>query len=340
MPYFLIGTQRSGSNLLRLMLDQSADIVAPHPPHIMERLGALEANYGDFGSDENFSAMVNDVCHLVESNPVAWGLGEIDRSEVFGKCSKRSLVAVYGAVHDMLSVHEGFRDWFCKSLANVHYIQPIEGYFGSSARYIHLHRDPRDVALSFQNAIVGEKTWYHIAKQWQDEQQKAFNLSRTVPTDRFLSVSYQQLTGAPKETLQAVCKFMDINFSDAMLNFHQSNEAQSTAHAGEMWENVGRPIMTGNSNKFLTSAPLEGIALMEYVAGESMDYLGYKKATADWIVGAIDDVMVESFTISNQALKTAAIAKAPIGDLERRRPQDEAYKSIKARLENPILAAG
>jgi hypothetical protein len=321
------------------MLDQSADVVAPHPPHIMERLGGLVDNYGDLASDENFAAMVNDVCLIVESNPVAWGLGEIDRSQVLGKCSARSLVAVYGAVHDMLSVHEGARDWFCKSLANVHFINSIESYFGNSARYIHLHRDPRDVALSFQKAIVGEKTWYHIAKQWHDEQQKAIQLSKTVPHDRFLSVSYQQLTVSPKQTLEAVCKFMDISFSDDMLNFHQSNEAQSTAQAGEMWENVGRPIMASNSNKFLTSAPLEGLAIMERVAGESMDYLGYKKASADWIVGAVDDAMVEGFTVVNRALKATAIAKAATGDVERRKPQDDVLKSIKTRLIGSILDA-
>lgn len=35
MPIFMIGTQRSGSNLLRLMLYQLPCIAAPHSPHIL-----------------------------------------------------------------------------------------------------------------------------------------------------------------------------------------------------------------------------------------------------------------------------------------------------------------
>ena len=35
MKIFMIGTQRSGSNLLRLMVNQAPDIAAPHPPHIL-----------------------------------------------------------------------------------------------------------------------------------------------------------------------------------------------------------------------------------------------------------------------------------------------------------------
>ena len=51
MPVMMIGTQRSGSNLLRLMLNQLPDIASPHPPHILERLGPLEADYGDLSDD-------------------------------------------------------------------------------------------------------------------------------------------------------------------------------------------------------------------------------------------------------------------------------------------------
>ena len=37
MKFFqLIGTQRSGSNLFRLMLNEFDEVFAPHPPHILE----------------------------------------------------------------------------------------------------------------------------------------------------------------------------------------------------------------------------------------------------------------------------------------------------------------
>ena len=55
MNIFMIGTQRSGSNLLRLMLNELPRIAAPHPPHILQRLMPLVPNYGDLEQRENFA---------------------------------------------------------------------------------------------------------------------------------------------------------------------------------------------------------------------------------------------------------------------------------------------
>lgn len=35
-PIFIIGTERSGTNLLRLILNAHPNIALPHPPHIMK----------------------------------------------------------------------------------------------------------------------------------------------------------------------------------------------------------------------------------------------------------------------------------------------------------------
>ena len=46
----MIGTQRSGSNLLRVMLDGIREIAAPHPPHILQRFLPLLPKYGEMES--------------------------------------------------------------------------------------------------------------------------------------------------------------------------------------------------------------------------------------------------------------------------------------------------
>ena len=46
-PLFIIGTERSGSNLLRVILDAHSRISVPHPPHIMRYFSPLVARYGD-----------------------------------------------------------------------------------------------------------------------------------------------------------------------------------------------------------------------------------------------------------------------------------------------------
>ena len=117
MSVFMIGIQRSGSNLLRLMLNQLPDIAAPHPPHILQRMMPLLPGYGNLQAKENFMLLVDDVCRLVEHNPVLWEGVVFDREKVAQRCREHSLVAVFGAVYDMMVETKGAKTWCCKSLA-------------------------------------------------------------------------------------------------------------------------------------------------------------------------------------------------------------------------------
>ena len=318
MPYFMIGTQRSGSNLLRVMINQSPELVAPHPPHILERLAPLLPAYGNLGEDQAFMQLVEDVCLLIETNPVSWELGQIDRFALAASCKEKSLVALCFAIHEQLTLKNNARDWVCKSLANVHYADEIDRFGGESAKFIHLHRDGRDAALSFQKAIVGEKTPFHIARQWHQEQQKALALEARLPKERFCSVAYADLVNDPETELRRLCDFMEVDFRYDMLEFHRSREAASTSQAGRMWSNVQKPVMKQNTSKFLREMSPQDIAIFESVAGESLVALGYP--------------LTNGFDLENDRLKAEALEKADPDDLQRRKAQATAMKQIKSRL--------
>lgn len=68
--FFMIGSQRSGSNWLRTMLDQREDLVGPHPPHVMREFMPLISKFGDLSQDESFDILVDHVCTFVERNQV------------------------------------------------------------------------------------------------------------------------------------------------------------------------------------------------------------------------------------------------------------------------------
>ena len=68
----LIGTQRSGSNLLRLMLNQLDDISAPHPPHILSTFLPVLEKYGNLKTSKNLNNLILDVCKWIKLNPIKW----------------------------------------------------------------------------------------------------------------------------------------------------------------------------------------------------------------------------------------------------------------------------
>jgi hypothetical protein len=338
MPTFMIGTQRSGSNLLRLMLNQLGEIAAPHPPHVLERMMPLRGVYGDLASDAAFARMVDDVCRLVEANPVPWEGVDLDRDTVAAGCRERSLVGVYGAVHDIMARSWGASDWVCKSLANVHYLPELAACF-PEARYVYLYRDGRDVAVSFRAAVVGEKHFHSIATQWHQEQQLALGMPASIPEERCFRISYERLTTEPEPSLRALCAFLGAEYRDSMLEFNQSQEAARTARSGSMWGNVTRPVMQGNSRKFLQKASEDDIRIFESVAGGSLDALGYERVfTRPGEERQFDAATLAAFAAENAQLKEAVKASLDPEELRLREPQQRLLAEIAARP-RPATAA-
>ncbi len=332
MPIFMIGIQRSGSNLLRLMLNELPELAAPHPPHILQRVMPLVPRYGDLDRKKAFSQLVDDVCRLVESNPVPWEGVVLNRENVAARCRKPNLVAVFGAVYDVMAEAWGAKTWCCKSLANIYYLPEIKDYF-TDAKYIYLYRDGRDVATSFSKAVVGEKHFYHIAKEWNEAQQLALNFRKQVPAKRFFNLSYEDLTTETERAVRALCEFLGVRYKPSTLEFYKSSEAKRAASASDLWENVTHPVMKQNSRKFLKEAREEDIRIFESVAGSSMDSLGYERLFAkkgEELNFGPDDI--RRFDIENKRLKDEIRKRVDPADLERRSRQESVIKEIAARV--------
>lgn len=331
MSIFMIGTQRSGSNLLRLMLNQLPDIVAPHPPHILHRMMPVVSTYGDLQKNENFASLVDDVCRLVELNPVPWEGVTFDRGKVAADCRERSLVAVYGAVYQALADASGAKTWLCKSMQNTLFLPQIEAYF-PDAKYIYLYRDGRDVAVSFRKAVVGEKHFYHISKEWTETQRLALKHREIVPAERFINVSYEELTAQPEPAMQRLCAFLGAEYHPSMLEYYTSNEAKRAADSSALWGNVVKPIMTDNTRKFLREASPEDIQIFESVAGDVLDALNYKRVYIrrgeERRFTATD---VRWFDAENKRLKEEVLRGVDQEDLKRRDQQASLIAEIRGR---------
>ncbi len=331
-PIFMIGTQRSGSNLLRLMLNQLPEIAAPHPPHILQRMMPLLPDYGDLADDGNFSQLVEDICRLVELNPVPWEGVVLDRDDVARRCRERSVPAVHGAVYDICAEAKGARTWCCKSLANINYAAEIEACFGEP-RYIYLYRDGRDVAVSFSKAVVGEKHFYHIAREWAATQEIALRLRERIGPERFISVSYEELTAYPERTARLLCAFLGVAFRSSMLDYHGTREARRAAASSELWKNVTSPVMKNNSRKFLREASKRDIGIFESVAGRVLDALGYVRAV---VRAGSEEVFeresIRAFDEENSRKKEEFRKLVDPADLMRRDQQSGLLRAVRERL--------
>ncbi|MCU7920796.1 MAG: sulfotransferase [Candidatus Thiodiazotropha sp. (ex Dulcina madagascariensis)] len=330
-PIFMIGMQRSGSNLLRLMLNQLSEIVSPHPPHILHRICPLQERYGDLSDERNFNLLTDDVCRLVELNPVPWEKVVLDRDDVKSRCRENSLVALLGAVYDICAEVQQAQTWCCKSLANIRYVDEIERYY-DAPKYIFLYRDGRDVALSFRKAVVGEKHFYNIAKGWMHVQETGLALRDKIGPKRLCSVSYEELTGEPEETAKRLCEFLGVDYAEGMLEFHRSDEAKRAAGSSDLWGKLTQPVMKNNTRKFLREASEHDIRIFESVAGDVLERLGYDRVyVPSGEELALSDLEIEAFNEENERLKQELMSRVDKEDLERRDRQAGLLSEIKSR---------
>jgi len=316
------------------MLNQLPEVAAPHPPHILQRMTPLMSAYGDLQRDDHFQSLVDDVCRLVELNPVPWRGVEFDREVIAQRVQARSLMGVFEAVYDQAAEAQNATTWCCKSLANIKFLPAIESHF-SDAKYIYLYRDGRDVAVSFRKAVVGEKHFYHIAREWAQTQRLALTMEPHIGADRFFRVKYEELVGEPEATMKRICKFLNAEYRSDMLNFHETEEARSSAKSSELWGNVTQPIMKGNTGKFRLEASDEDIRIFESVAGPVLSQLGYLRSLV--FRGKEEHYradQIKLFDIENEAMKHKAMSGTADDDRERRDRQAGLLSSIVERQQS------
>jgi len=214
-------------------------------------------------------------------------------------------------------------------MQNIRWADALNEYFKSN-KYIYLHRDGRDVALSFTKAVIGEKHVYFIAKQWAELQRICLDARNKMPTNRFFTISYTELTEETESTLRNLCAFFSIQFKPQIMEFYQSEEAKNTATASSLWENVAKPIMHHNSNKFLKELTEEQVRIFESVAGRELDELGYDRV----YIKPGEEIQftpqqIEEFRDENERLKAVQMEKTDPEDSEKRQRQEQVLIDIK-----------
>jgi hypothetical protein len=212
---FVVGVMRSGTTLLRLMLDAHPDVAIP--------------------SETRFIPDVADKCRGA-SDPRATFVAALtshERWPIFH--IPADLLAERIARMDPFSPGEGLRAffhlyaekfgkprWGDKSPGYSRYMLLIQELL-PEARFIHLIRDGRDIALSVaklrQNA--DPDTLARAAELWV--LRIATARAQVKHLGHYLEIRYEDLILDPESTLGAVAAFIALPWNPAMLTYHENS---------------------------------------------------------------------------------------------------------------------
>ena len=238
-PVFIVSAPRSGSTLLRLIIDAHPNIAIPPPGYLFNMIYPYLYSYGDLAVKENLMELAEDV--LETPTLKKWGLA-LDPAAVVTGVKERSFKGVYELVHTTYMQHQGKIRWGNKSPRNVHFIPDIKKLF-PGAKFVHLLRDGRDVAIEIAEADFWPHSVWGGAQRWLHCIRAARVFGQELDSESFLEIKYESLCRDPEPVIRQLCDFIEEPFDPGMLSHHKSESTRTWAKI-KIHQATARPITT------------------------------------------------------------------------------------------------
>jgi hypothetical protein len=146
--------------------------------------------------------------------------------------------------------------------------------------FVHLLRDPRDVAPALVEGRFWPSTLPQAAMWWRKHSDAARREGRKLGESRYLEVRYEDLVIEPEQILQGICSFISLTYSARMLEYHlRSPEILSFTQLPEFERARTRHNHLNREPTVLrdwrTDLPLADVRQIEAVAGATANRFGY-----------------------------------------------------------------
>jgi hypothetical protein len=269
-PLLILGVSRSGTTLLRVMLDRNSRLAVPDESFFVPLLADRHLRRVD--ADE----FVDDVRRLrtVEE----WGvpLDKLRARLTDGMPIARAIAAIY----EVYAAEQGKPRWGDKTPMYMRHLLLLRRLF-PAAQYVHLIRDGRDAAVSFLSMPEGIafETWAHprsaadFAALWRTEVARARRMGRRLGAGRYLELRYEDLVAEPEGVLERICAFAGLPYEHAMTE-HGGSESEERAHQ----RSLRRPVVSGLRDWRREMTP-QDVGAFEGVAGDLLAELGYETSS-------------------------------------------------------------
>jgi hypothetical protein len=147
------------------------------------------------------------------------------------------------------------------------------------ARFVHILRDGRDVALSYQSVTWGPTTATEAAVTWRGHVRRGRRDGRRLGPDRYREIRYEELVADPEPLLRSLCAFLELEWDDAMLHHQASADAVIAATRFPAAHQRLLLPPTRGLRDWRRDMPERDVATFEMIAGDLLDELGYGRAT-------------------------------------------------------------
>lgn len=296
-PVFVMSSERSGSNLLRTLLSNHSGIAGPPAIQILASFLESAGLYGDLSSDPSRLQLAGDLIAVANHPQFSWGL-EATPEELAGRVESPTFLGFFDALYRTQCERKGARRYACKENRLFDFAGELLEAFPDS-RFLYLVRDPRDYVCSWMNVPLLNNTPFRSASCWTREQRACLEVERLHP-DRVHRVYYEGLIQDTEATMTEVLTFLGEEVEPACFEVEgRKNEGMTWSC---FWTNLSKPVIRGNSAKYRKVLKPRVLEMVETVACEEMEALGYAPETSHaWRRGPLFKLREQRLERSNDS---------------------------------------
>ncbi|MBL1233593.1 MAG: sulfotransferase [Flavobacteriales bacterium] len=133
------------------------------------------------------------------------------------------------------------------------------------AKFIHIIRDYRDNVVSNSKAF-GEKSFGYLSYGWLVFNKKIEAAKKIYP-NKFYTLRYEDLVNFPKEKTIEICRFLNLEFNEKMLNFSTKIEALPIELPNNH-KNLTKPINNSQVGKYKGVLTKNELELIDFICGD------------------------------------------------------------------------
>ena len=250
---FIVGAPRSGTTLLQSLLAAHPEITSFPESHVFEDLIICRKPWAWIWinilglAKPRAKTRFNFFLQAIEHEHLRLCL---PKNALF----IRQYALAFIKILDIVTEQRGRNLWLEKTPKHLHCIDYIEKLI-PDGKFIHLIRNGTDVVASQYDAANknpeewnGQRSIDRCIDRWIKDVQ--INLQHSHKSNHIL-VRYEQLVQNTQLVLEEICKFLEIPFTDVMLQQYSTVAEQLILSQELPWKNtVSKPICNTNGNKF------------------------------------------------------------------------------------------
>lgn len=268
---FLLGSERSGSNLLRTLLGNHSQISAPIAPHLCDVFFKQFKNYLPL-VDKNRIMLINDINAYVNHEFNEWNVNfTIDENKL--NKMKSFIDFMHFAFSEKAKAEKKIA-YFSKDNHNHQYMLGLLKDI-PNAKFIYLYRDPRDQVASWMRTPLYIHTPYAAINKWIKEQEVILTL-RDFYQIEICPLKYEDLIADVEGQMSSLLTTLGFQIEEACFYTKKEN-TEASKHP--LWKNINKPIKKDNYKKYKDILSYNDLNLIETLSANLLKQLSYEPET-------------------------------------------------------------